>query len=30
MFPNAAMMDPSTWRKVLGVMVAVRNAHGWD
>jgi hypothetical protein len=24
------MMEPSTWRKVLGVMIAVRNAHGWD
>ena len=30
MFPNAVMMDPETWRKVLGVMIAVRNAHGWD
>jgi len=30
MFPNAVMMDPATWRKVLGVMIAVRNAHGWD
>jgi hypothetical protein len=24
------MMDPRTWRDVLGVMIAVRNAHGWD
>jgi sugar phosphate isomerase/epimerase len=30
MFPNAVMMDPATWRKILGVMIAVRDAHGWD
>ena len=30
MFPNAVMLDPATWRKVLGVMIAVRDAHGWD
>jgi sugar phosphate isomerase/epimerase len=30
MFPNAVMMNPTTWRKVLGVMIAVRDAHGWD
>jgi len=30
MFPNAVMMDPKTWRDVLGVMIKVRNAHGWD
>jgi sugar phosphate isomerase/epimerase len=30
MFPNGVMMDPATWRKVLGVMIAVRDAHGWD
>jgi sugar phosphate isomerase/epimerase len=30
MFPNSVMMDPATWRKVLGVMINVRNAHGWD
>ncbi len=30
MFPNAVMMQPATWRKVLGVMIAVRNAHGWE
>jgi sugar phosphate isomerase/epimerase len=30
MFPNTVMMDPATWRKVLGLMIAVRNAHGWD
>lgn len=30
MFPNAMMKDPQTWRDVLGVMIAVRNAHGWN
>jgi sugar phosphate isomerase/epimerase len=30
MFPNAVMLDPETWRDVLRVMIAVRNAHGWD
>ena len=30
MFPNATMMQASTWQDVLGAMVAVRNAHGWD
>jgi hypothetical protein len=30
MFPNATMMDAATWRKVLAVMIAVRDAHGWD
>jgi sugar phosphate isomerase/epimerase len=29
MFPNATMMQPSTWNDVLGVMIAVRDAHGW-
>jgi hypothetical protein len=29
MFPNATMMQPSTWTDVLSVMIAVRNAHGW-
>jgi len=28
MFPNAVMMQPETWRKVLAVMIAVREAHG--
>jgi hypothetical protein len=23
------MLDPATWSKVLGVMIAVRGAHGW-
>jgi len=30
MFPNATMMQPSTWNDVLSTMIAVRNAHGWD
>ena len=30
MFPNAVMLDPKTWNDVLGVMLAVRNAHGWN
>ncbi|MGA3190590.1 MAG: TIM barrel protein [Bryobacteraceae bacterium] len=30
MFPNAVMMDPATWNDVLKVMIAVRDAHGWD
>jgi sugar phosphate isomerase/epimerase len=30
MFPNETMMQPQTWRDVLGVMTSVRNAHGWD
>jgi sugar phosphate isomerase/epimerase len=30
MFPNATMMQASTWQDVLGAMVAVRNAHGWN
>jgi len=30
MFPNATMMQASTWTDVLGAMIAVRDAHGWD
>jgi sugar phosphate isomerase/epimerase len=30
MFPNAVMAEQKTWNDILGVMVAVRNAHGWD
>jgi sugar phosphate isomerase/epimerase len=30
MFPNATMMSPRTWNDVLGTLIAVRNAHGWD
>ena len=27
---NAVMLDPKTWEDVLRVMIAVRNAHGWN
>ena len=30
MFPNAVMTEQRTWNDVLGVMTAVREAHGWD
>jgi sugar phosphate isomerase/epimerase len=30
MFPNAVMMNQKTWNDVLGVMIAVRNKHGWN
>jgi sugar phosphate isomerase/epimerase len=30
MFPNDVMMDANTWRTILGTMIAVRNAHGWN
>lgn len=30
MFPNATMASPGTWRDILRVMIAVRDAHGWD
>jgi hypothetical protein len=30
MFPNAVMTQQSTWNDILGVMAAVRDAHGWD
>jgi sugar phosphate isomerase/epimerase len=30
MFPNAVMMQQNTWNEILGVMAAVRDAHGWD
>jgi hypothetical protein len=30
MFPNAVMLDPKTWEDVLRVMIAVRDAHGWN
>src|SRR4051794_7460099 len=30
MFPNSTMLDGKTWNDVLRVMIAVRNAHGWD
>jgi sugar phosphate isomerase/epimerase len=30
MFPNATMTQQKTWDEILGVMVGVREAHGWD
>jgi sugar phosphate isomerase/epimerase len=30
MFPNATMTQQKTWNDILGVMVGVRDAHGWD
>ena len=29
MFPNAVMMEQSTWNGILATMLAVRDAHGW-
>jgi len=29
MFPNAVMMQQSTWNGILAAMLAVRDAHGW-
>ena len=30
MFPNSVMESQDTWNKILGAMVAVRDAHGWN
>jgi hypothetical protein len=30
MFPNSTMTSPQTWQDVLGTLIAVRTAHGWD
>jgi sugar phosphate isomerase/epimerase len=30
MFPNSVMTQQGTWNDILGVMVKVRDAHGWD
>jgi hypothetical protein len=30
MFPNAVMAKPETWNQILGAMVEVRDAHGWN
>jgi sugar phosphate isomerase/epimerase len=30
MFPNSVMLDAKTWNDVLTVMIAVRDAHGWN
>ena len=30
MFPNETLTNPRTWNDILSVMVAVREAHGWQ
>ena len=30
MFSNQTMMKPDTWANILGAMIKVRNAHGWQ
>jgi sugar phosphate isomerase/epimerase len=30
MFPNEVMMKPQTWNDILGTMIKVRDAHGWQ
>ena len=30
MFANSVMTSPGTWRDILAVMIAVRDAHGWN
>jgi sugar phosphate isomerase/epimerase len=30
MFPNEVMMKPRTWDDILGTMIKVRDAHGWQ
>ncbi|MGC1272756.1 MAG: TIM barrel protein [Planctomycetaceae bacterium] len=30
MFPNSVMQKQETWNKILGAMMAVREAHGWN
>ena len=30
MFPNTTMLAAETWQNVLGTLLAVREAHGWD
>jgi hypothetical protein len=30
MFPNEVMMKPQTWTDILGTMMKVRDAHGWQ
>ena len=30
MFSNSVMTDPKTWRDILGTLIAVREAYGWD
>jgi hypothetical protein len=30
MFPNAMLENPNTWNTILGTMIKVRDAHGWN
>ena len=30
MFPNEVMLQQQTWNDVLGTMIKVRDAHGWN
>jgi hypothetical protein len=30
MFPNELMLKQKTWNSILGAMVSVREAHGWE
>jgi hypothetical protein len=30
MFPNEVMLKAETWNSILGAMVSVREAHGWE
>jgi hypothetical protein len=30
MFPNATLENPKTWNTILGAMIKVRDAHGWE
>jgi hypothetical protein len=30
MFPNKVMETQQTWNDILGAMLAVRDAHGWN
>jgi len=30
MFPNETLLNPQTWNDILAVMIAVRDAHGWQ
>lgn len=30
MFPNTTLEDPKTWNTILGKMIEVREAHGWN
>ncbi|MEY2600420.1 MAG: hypothetical protein RLZZ244_611 [Verrucomicrobiota bacterium] len=30
MFPNATLEKPETWNTILGAMIQVREAHGWN